>query len=57
MKKVKKTRTFIDDKGYIVTEEYSSCEEVQDKPLIKHEIQKFNDTKKKAPAANTKSNA
>ena len=36
-KKVKKTRTYIDAKGYLVNEEYSSEEEVELLP-IKHEI-------------------
>ena len=50
MKKVKKTRTFMDDKGYLVTEEYSSYDEVQTvAPLVKNESAKIDNTKKKAP--------
>lgn len=29
-KRVKKTRTFMDEKGYFVTQEYSSDEEVEE---------------------------
>jgi hypothetical protein len=31
-KKVKKTKSFFDDKGYLVTEEYSSYEEYEVAP-------------------------
>jgi hypothetical protein len=46
-KKVKKTRTYEDAKGYLVVEEYSSTEEVPEKEMIKHEIPKLNNDSKK----------
>lgn len=45
-KRVKKTRTYIDPKGYLVNEEYSSEEEVEHTAPIKHEIKSEHAKKK-----------
>ena len=50
-KRVKKTRCYEDNKGYMVTEEYSSYEEIDDVPaMIKHEIPKMNEKKRAIPS-------
>lgn len=46
-KKVKKTRTTFDEKGYMVIEEYSSTEEIGEKEIIRHDLSKHNEESKK----------